>query len=814
MVRCALLAGIAIAAVALAFAAPILEEPRTDPNTRWETQEWPQRGLQTENLRVSTGEFTNAEHLNPADGAATTPQAWLFTLEQRMGFTLVDPDIDRRPVIYGEVTTVNTPVTAPKLGPHGLMAVGTDRGMYFISTVANPTYPNIACQGFFAPCPAVCQPIFGFYPYPYERSVFGARHQASNFYWENFTRFSGPPILLAIDASEREQAVCDHPSSLYSDASVGYFFAWNATVSSSSPVFDTYIMGQVAGKNPLTGGLVADIANAAFTGSTPWAPFFSRGLAGSAYYPVAALPVDFQGEQAHIGFVGTSGATPTFDPDLGFATGGIPGSVTAYVLEDMSPIWSTILFLGSSGGIIFNSTLVFYEPSTSPVANEDLLVIGGTGMLVDEDGNTDIISNRLFALHTFDGPGFAGGDIDWTYDTETNRVILPHPVILKDRVIFGTNAGRAYALDHDGNLKWRSAQLEFAPRPFTDPTTFEKVELYGPATDRANQFVYFGGNDGRVHQFNIATGDHKESEIFWYYGAGFNANGNQIYRPGACTSAPAIYQDQFLVVKTHTQIGGNSDNTNDMSCLMILSLPSMQFEPDLAVFNAGYQVDATDDGIGCTAGEQAVNVAFCDGAKRVGGIFMTEPWIGYPWSDPITRLEYLGATGVDAYQFNATVSDGPAFSKFAKLSRNDAGGVSISNGFVLATNRNGTIMGIPSAVPHDTSVAASSLKNELGLPPVDVVAPLGPLRVYPNPFNPGTAVGGVAKFKNLTRGSTVTLYTLAFERVRVLHELDHEAFWDGRNEAGQDVATGVYLYKIIDPEKGQAVTGRLALTRK
>ncbi|MCH7564580.1 MAG: hypothetical protein IH968_12240, partial [Gemmatimonadetes bacterium] len=54
---------------------------------------------------------------------------------------------------------------------------------------------------------------------------------------------------------------------------------------------------------------------------------------------------------------------------------------------------------------------------------------------------------------------------------------------------------------------------------------------------------------------------------------------------------------------------------------MILSLPSMEFVPGLDSFDPDYQVDGTDNGIGCN-NEQAVNVAFCDGTDRVGGIFM------------------------------------------------------------------------------------------------------------------------------------------------------------------------------------------------
>jgi hypothetical protein len=90
---------------------------------------------------------------------------------------------------------------------------------------------------------------------------------------------------------------------------------------------------------------------------------------------------------------------------------------------------------------------------------------------------------------------------------------------------------------------------------------------------------------------------------------------------------------------------------------------------------------------------------------------------------------------------------------------------------------------------------------------------LGPIVVYPNPFDPAKAVGHVAKFKNLPDGAYVELYTLAYERVRKLAPANHRAEWDGTNEAGQPVATGIYLYKIFLPGNVPPMTGRLALIR-
>jgi hypothetical protein len=79
---------------------------------------------------------------------------------------------------------------------------------------------------------------------------------------------------------------------------------------------------------------------------------------------------------------------------------------------------------------------------------------------------------------------------------------------------------------------------------------------------------------------------------------------------------------------------------------------------------------------------------------------------------------------------------------------------------------------------------------------------------HPNPFNPQTAIS----FSLAQRGAmTLAVYDVAGRRVRTL--LDeiraagaHTVTWDGRNDAGQRVASGVYFCKLV--------TGDFAQTRK
>ena len=69
---------------------------------------------------------------------------------------------------------------------------------------------------------------------------------------------------------------------------------------------------------------------------------------------------------------------------------------------------------------------------------------------------------------------------------------------------------------------------------------------------------------------------------------------------------------------------------------------------------------------------------------------------------------------------------------------------------------------------------------------------------YPNPFNAGTVV----HYRLGKRGSIdLGVYNAVGQRVRtlargVLPSGDHRATWNGRDEFGRDVASGVYYYRL------------------
>jgi hypothetical protein len=73
------------------------------------------------------------------------------------------------------------------------------------------------------------------------------------------------------------------------------------------------------------------------------------------------------------------------------------------------------------------------------------------------------------------------------------------------------------------------------------------------------------------------------------------------------------------------------------------------------------------------------------------------------------------------------------------------------------------------------------------------------VKAYPSPFNPNRCA--FMTIDNLTTTATIRIYTIAGELVREIEYTNEtgRAIWDGRNDAGNRVASGIYLMFIDSP---------------
>lgn len=102
---------------------------------------------------------------------------------------------------------------------------------------------------------------------------------------------------------------------------------------------------------------------------------------------------------------------------------------------------------------------------------------------------------------------------------------------------------------------------------------------------------------------------------------------------------------------------------------------------------------------------------------------------------------------------------------------------------------------LPSSVDEANNVITASLNHFSSFRVVEWVpaASLGNVFVYPNPLRPELGHTQM-NLTNLPADATVSIYTLAGDLVReVVADNTGRAVWDGKDDGGEDAATGVYL---------------------
>jgi hypothetical protein len=95
---------------------------------------------------------------------------------------------------------------------------------------------------------------------------------------------------------------------------------------------------------------------------------------------------------------------------------------------------------------------------------------------------------------------------------------------------------------------------------------------------------------------------------------------------------------------------------------------------------------------------------------------------------------------------------------------------------------------------------------------------LNGVRIYPNPYKEGSGDygGGLINFDGLTRNAKVRVFNVAGELVAEVNKSSNvdKCTWNMRNSSGDKVASGIYIYYIIDSDNsGHVAKGVLAITK-
>jgi hypothetical protein len=89
---------------------------------------------------------------------------------------------------------------------------------------------------------------------------------------------------------------------------------------------------------------------------------------------------------------------------------------------------------------------------------------------------------------------------------------------------------------------------------------------------------------------------------------------------------------------------------------------------------------------------------------------------------------------------------------------------------------------------------------------------LSAVRVYPSPWRSDVHSGHPITFSELTANATVKIFTVSGRWVKSVSSTGNQATWDLKNDSGDTVASGLYIYLITDSQ-GNKARGKFSVIR-
>jgi hypothetical protein len=101
----------------------------------------------------------------------------------------------------------------------------------------------------------------------------------------------------------------------------------------------------------------------------------------------------------------------------------------------------------------------------------------------------------------------------------------------------------------------------------------------------------------------------------------------------------------------------------------------------------------------------------------------------------------------------------------------------------------------------------------LPLGAANVITSLAGAKAYPNPWRSDKHANMAVKFDGMPAASLIKIFTISGREVKQLSaDSNGTALWDRTNDSGDLVASGIYIYLIIDPQ-GNETSGKVAIIK-
>ncbi|MEX0845794.1 MAG: right-handed parallel beta-helix repeat-containing protein, partial [Balneolaceae bacterium] len=182
---------------------------------------------------------------------------------------------------------------------------------------------------------------------------------------------------------------------------------------------------------------------------------------------------------------------------------------------------------------------------------------------------------------------------------------------------------------------------------------------------------------------------------------------------------------------------------------------------------------------------------------NVSNLYAFEIELSYP--NKAIEMESITATELlsDASLTSNITNDGKIYLAMASGNALDKSGAVVNITFTLKNSDQNSAMYIDKFMANEIDYSRSAVANEsiqINLPTEFEL-----YQNYPNPFNPSTTIGFNLAENNIK--VSLIVYNILGQKVKtVVNDVyqagRHKAVWDGTNDAGMQVSTGVYIYRI------------------
>jgi len=436
---------------------------------------------------------------------------------------------------------------------------------------------------------------------------------------------------------------------------------------------------------------------------------------------------------------------------------------------------------------------------------------------IGSDGTIYVGSHdkKLYAINP-------NGTKKWEFETG-DLIYKSSPAIGSDGTIYvGSSDKKLYAINPNGTKKW---EFEAGDKVFSNPTIGSVGTIYVGSDD--NKLIAVNGNSGGLaetpwpmFQRNVRHTGRAETSSSISLAVRFAAPGDFVEVEHSNSIAPSEFTIEFWLRVNDLgdpQIAGGEqtimDKRGDNNTGYNIRLAGTTFPISLHAI-AGTQSVSTDNivfqydwyHIAVTQDSDSLKLYF-DGEQIsvVGNVYPANTnsslrigeFLGYPGT-------YLGLRGdideMRIWNYVRSKSDIQAM-MYEKLSGFESGLAaywtfdSESGGIIpdLTVNGNDGVMH-GNAILIDSEIATSVEENNNTIIPKQFVL----WQNYPNPFNPSTTI----KY-NLVKEEKVglSIYNLLGQKVVDLVNAHQSAgiysiIWDGKDAFDQEVASGIYIYRI------------------